>query len=343
MNYQQMKKKITLRDIAKLADVSPATASIVLNEKKNQGISQKTWDRVKKIAKKNNYVGNNKIRRLNKRKFLFFMEEFSYNNSVVSSEFLNGFHDYDLLSHQFVFLFNQLSKKNNIFKIIEEFNPDGFIVATSYTKKINYDFNKIKLNKILLNCWNDNFKGISILPDDYNGSKNAVLHLLDHGYKNIAIILAPDFWMKGYRDRLNGWRDAHSDLNIEIDQKLIFKSEKSEIGNESRVGYNATKKLLKISKSLDAIFCTNDLIAMGTYQALKEEKLEIPKDIAVIGYDNSNIAENLKPELTSVQLPHAEMTQKSISHILNDNILMDNFKIYVDSPLISRSSVLIKK
>ena len=82
---------------------------------------------------------------------------------------------------------------------------------------------------------------------------------------------------------------------------------------------------------------------MGTYQALKEEKLEIPKDIAVIGYDNSNIAENLKPELTSVQLPHAEMTQKSISHILNENILMDNFKIYVDSPLISRSSVLIKK
>ncbi len=338
-----MKKKITLREIAKLADVSPATASIVLNEKKNQGISQKTCDRVKKIAKKNNYTGNNKIRRLNKRKFLFFMEEFSYNNSVVSSEFLNGFHDYDLLSHQFVFLFNQLSKKNNIFKIIEEFNPDGFIVATSYTKKINYDFNKIKLNKILLNCWNDNFQGISILPDDYNGSKNAVLHLLQNGYKNIGIIIAPDFWMKGYRDRLNGWRDAHSDLNLEIYQKLIFKSEKSKIGNESRVGYYATKKLLKLSKSVDAIFCTNDLIAMGTYQALKEEKLEIPKDIAVIGYDNSNIAENLKPELTSVQLPHAEMTQKSISHILNVNILMDNFKIYVDSPLISRSSVLIKK
>ena len=94
-------------------------------------------------------------------------------------------------------------------------------------------------------CWNDNFKGISILPDDYNGSKNAVLHLLDHGYKNIAIILAPDFWMKGYRDRLNGWRDAHSDLNLEIDQKLIFKSEKSEIGNESRVGYYATKQIFR--------------------------------------------------------------------------------------------------
>ena len=63
-----MKKKITLREIAKLAKVSPATASIVLNDKKNQGISDKTWKKVKKIGKKYNYSGNNKIRRLNKRK-----------------------------------------------------------------------------------------------------------------------------------------------------------------------------------------------------------------------------------------------------------------------------------
>ena len=79
-----MKKKITLREIAKLAKVSPATASIVLNDKKNQGISEKTWKNVKKIGKKYNYIGNNKIRRLNKRKFIFFMEEFSYTENVSS-------------------------------------------------------------------------------------------------------------------------------------------------------------------------------------------------------------------------------------------------------------------
>ena len=55
-----MKKKITLREIASIAKVSPATASIVLNDKKNQGISDKTWNNVKKIAKKFNYSGNNK-------------------------------------------------------------------------------------------------------------------------------------------------------------------------------------------------------------------------------------------------------------------------------------------
>ena len=144
-----MKKKITLREIASKAKVSPATASIVLNDKKNQGISEKTSKNVKKIAKKFNYSGNNKRRRLNKRKFIFFMEEFSYNENVAG-KLLEGFNDFDLKNHQFVFLFNQfINDKNNINKAIEEFNPDGIIIAYSYTKKIDIDLNNIKINKIL--------------------------------------------------------------------------------------------------------------------------------------------------------------------------------------------------
>ena len=172
-----MKKKITLREIAKIAKVSAATASIVLNDKKNQGISEKTWKNVKKIGKKYNYSGNNKIRRLNKRKFIFFMEEFSYNENVAS-KLLDGFNDYDLKSHQFVFLFNKLlDNKKNIFKAIDEFKPDGIIIAYSYTKKIEINLNNLKLSKILLNCYSNNFNGLTILPDDYNGAKKAVNYL----------------------------------------------------------------------------------------------------------------------------------------------------------------------
>ena len=97
-----MKKKITLREIASIAKVSPATASIVLNDKKNQGISDKTWNKVKKIAQKFNYSGNNKRRRLDKRKFIFFMEEFSYNENVAS-KLLEGFNDFDFIRLRFIF------------------------------------------------------------------------------------------------------------------------------------------------------------------------------------------------------------------------------------------------
>ena len=333
-----MKKKITLREIAKLAKVSPATASIVLNDKKNQGISEKTWKNVKKIGKKYNYIGNNKIRRLNKRKFIFFMEEFSYNENVAS-KLLDGFNDYDLKSHQFVFLFNKLlDNKKNIFKAIEEFKPDGIIIAYSYTKKIEINLNNLKLSKILLNCYSNNFNGLTILPDDYNGAKKAVNYLFQNNLKKIPIILSSDTWMKGYKDRLSGWRDAHTENNIDYKDSFIVQP-KSNLENG---GYLEAKKLLKKNKKIDAIFCTSDEIAMGSYQAIKELGLKIPNDISVIGFDNSRISELVKPKLTTVQLPYSEMTQKAIKHIIDPQKFNDNFNILVESPLIKRESVKTK-
>mgnify|MGYP001496611388 FL=1 len=330
-----MKKKITLREIAKLAKVSAATASIVLNDKKNQGISEKTWKNVKNIGKKYNYSGNNKIRRLNKRKFIFFMEEFSYNENVAS-KLLDGFNDYDLKSHQFVFLFNKLlDNKKNIFKAIEEFKPDGIIIANSYTKKIEINLNNLKLSKILLNCYSNNFNGLTILPDDYNGAKKAVNYLFQNNLKKIPIILSSDTWMKGYRDRLSGWRDAHIENNIDYNDSFIVQPK----SNEENVGYIEAKKLLKKNKKIDAIFCTSDEIAMGSYQAIKEAGLKIPNDISIIGFDNSRISELVKPKLTSVQLPYSEMTQKAIKHIIDPQKFNDHFNILVESPLIKRESV----
>ena len=330
-----MKKKITLREIAKLAKVSAATASIVLNDKKNQGISEKTWKNVKKIGKKYNYSGNNKIRRLNKRKFIFFMEEFSYNENVAS-KLLDGFNDYDLKSHQFVFLFNKLlDNKKNIFKAIEEFKPDGIIIANSYTKKIEINLNNLKLSKILLNCYSNNFNGLTILPDDYNGAKKAVNYLFQNNLKKIPIILSSDTWMKGYRDRLSGWRDAHIENNIDYNDSFIVQPK----SNEENVGYIEAKKLLKKNKKIDAIFCTSDEIAMGSYQAIKEAGLKIPNDISIIGFDNSRISELVKPKLTTVQLPYSEMTQKAIKHIIDPQKFNDHFNILVESPLIKRESV----
>ena len=330
-----MKKKITLREIAKLAKVSAATASIVLNDKKNQGISEKTWKNVKNIGKKYNYSGNNKIRRLNKRKFIFFMEEFSYNENVAS-KLLDGFNDYDLKSHQFVFLFNKLlDNKKNIFKAIEEFKPDGIIIANSYTKKIEINLNNLKLSKILLNCYSNNFNGLTILPDDYNGAKKAVNYLFQNNLKKIPIILSSDTWMKGYRDRLSGWRDAHIENNINYNDSFIVQPK----SNEENAGYIEAKKLLKKNKKIDAIFCTSDEIAMGSYQAIKEAGLKIPNDISIIGFDNSRISELVKPKLTSVQLPYSEMTQKAIKHIIDPQKFNDHFNILVESPLIKRESV----
>ena len=78
---------------------------------------------------------------------------------------------------------------------------------------------------------------------------------------------------------------------------------------------------------------------MGCYQAAKENKLNIPKDFSIIGFDNSLTAENLKPSLSSIQLPIAEMTKKAITHIFDDKNYDENFKIFVDCNLVERNSI----
>ena len=145
--------------------------------------------------------------------------------------------------------------------------------------------------------------------------------------------------MKGYKDRLSGWRDAHTENNIKYDNKIIVKP----ASNLENVGYVEAKKLLKKNKKIDAIFCTSDEIAMGAYQAIKEEGLNIPKDISIIGFDNSRLSKLVKPKLTTVQLPYSEMTQKAIQHIIDPQKFDDNFNILVESPLIQRESVKVKK
>ena len=82
---------------------------------------------------------------------------------------------------------------------------------------------------------------------------------------------------------------------------------------------------------------------MGAYQAIKEEGLNIPQDISIIGFDNSRLSVLVKPTLTTVQLPYSAMTQKAIQNIIDPQKFDDNFNILVESPLIIRESVKVKK
>ena len=127
---------------------------------------------------------------------------------------------------------------------------------------------------------------------------------------------------------------------LKINSKLICKPSKSKnYLSDSDVAYQAIDKLIKSKVKFDAIYATNDYLAMGCYQAAKENKLSIPKDFSIIGYDNSITATNLKPSLSSIQLPIAEMTEKAIQHIFDDKNYDENFKIFVDCNLVARHSI----
>jgi len=332
-----VKKKITLKEIANKCGVSTAAVSFVINNKNRKGISPKTWNKIEKVLNKFGYIKYKTSRKI--KRIVFCFESSSH---LATTRFLQGITNETLEKNEFIFLFNAISNsQNNLEKIYNKYSPDGIIISTGRTRKLEFDISKYNSsNLVLLNCWSDNFNGITILPGDYYSSKKIIKYLISKKKKNIAIILPEPFYWQNYEDRLSGWRDAHYESNLKINQKLICKPIKNKkYISDSDTAYQGFNKLIKNKVNFDAIFATNDFLAMGCYQAAKENKLNIPKNFSIIGFDNSSTAINLMPTLSSMQLPIAEMTSKAIQHIFDDKNYNENFKIFVDCDLIKRSSI----
>jgi LacI family transcriptional regulator len=138
--------------------------------------------------------------------------------------------------------------------------------------------------------------------------------------------------------RLQGFRSALMASQLEIDDSLVVTGSSDQGG-----GYTAAMKLLARQDRPSAIFCFNDRMAMGAYQAAAELGLAIPRDLAIVGFDNQEtIAPWLRPALTTMQLPHYEMGRWATQHLLK---LIDNpqrsepVQQQLPCPLIERSSV----
>ena len=332
-----MPKKITLKEIAKKCGVSTATVSFVINNKNCKGISPTTWTKIEKVLLKFGYEKTKSNRSI--KRIIFCFESYSH---LATTRFLQGIDNNILEKNEFIFLFNSIKENfKNLEKIYDKYHPDGIIIATGRSRELEFNISQFNLcNIVLLNCWTNNFKGISILPSDYQSTKKILKQLIDLKKKNIAIILPQEFSWQGYEDRLSGWRDAHFEKNITIKNSLICKPDKNKkYSSESEIGYEEVTKLINKKIKFNAIFALNDMIAMGCYQAAKEKKLEIPKDFSIIGFDNSITAFNLRPALSSIQLPIAEMTSKAIHHIFDNKNYDENYKVYVECKLVERNSI----
>lgn len=137
--------------------------------------------------------------------------------------------------------------------------------------------------------------------DNRVGACEAVRYLLDQGRRQIATITGP-LDMTPALDRLAGFRDAHTDVGIEVDDLLVVD------GDFSRdAGVAGVARLLATMRDFDAIFAASDLMAAGALQALFAAGRRVPGDVAVIGFDDSEVATSVHPMLTTVHQPVEEM------------------------------------
>lgn len=188
----------------------------------------------------------------------------------------------------------------------------GMIYGTINTRRIEKPKTPRPVPTVLLNCYLADHSLPSVVPAEVLGGQTATNRLISAGHKRIGHITGEP-GMDASRDRLKGYRRALASADIAFDPALVLP------GNwEPSAGYDHTKALIALPSPPTGIFCSNDLMAMGCYEALKELGRRIPEDVAVVGYDDREIARYMHPPLTTVLLPHYEMGVEAAEYLIDN-------------------------
>lgn len=334
----------TLKDVAEAAGVSSATASLVLNGRADGRVSADLAGRVEVAAAKLNYRPNLVARSLRTQvsKTLGLIS-----NDVATSPFagamLAGAKEVSWEQGWLLFLVNTNDDKEMeeaATRSLIQRNVDGFIYAAMYHQEIDTPKFFKGQTVVLLDCVDSQKRYDSVVPEEYEGAVGAIEYIISQGHTKISHITTNENTIAG-RERARAYKDVLKKHNIEMNPKFLVEAD----GSNSIDGYNETKKLLSQKEIPTAIFCYTDRIAMGAYEAIAEAGLSIPQDISVVGFDNQlNIADALRPALTTVQLPHYEMGAWAAERLLHaidpeNSEQLEPVQVRIACPLVVRNSV----
>jgi LacI family transcriptional regulator len=308
-------RRVTMTDIARIAGCSQATVSFVLNKAPGVKISEDTRLRVIEAARSLNYAINSLAHldveplqpsnaAARERFTAFVVDQLATSPEAVVA--IEGARQASWEDGQMVFVAQTMSDpkmEEMTIRTLVEKGARALIYMTIFTRCITLPvwFKDLAVPIVLLNCYTADHRFPSVIPAEIAGGQNATEHLIAHGHTRIATITGEP-WMEAAIDRLKGYRKALKAANLSQDAALVVE------GNWSASsGYEATRKLLSLTKRPTAIFCQNDRMAIGCYEALKEAGLDIPSDISVVGYDDEEISRHLHPQLTTLVLPQRAM------------------------------------
>ncbi|MEQ3657673.1 MAG: LacI family DNA-binding transcriptional regulator [Glaciecola sp.] len=324
-----MKSKATSFDIAHQAGVSQSTVSRALSN--SPLVNQETRDRIKQIAKDLNYKVDKNASNLRKQHSqtlaLLLFEDPTSDDSLINPFFISMLGSitkataaagYDLLVS-----FQNL--KDDWHAVYEDSNKADGLILLGYGSYTDYEYKLSQLEEqgtrfLRWGAPDEKHPGISIGCDNYLGGVLVTQHLVDIGHKSFAFIGDADESAPEFKARFDGFMSVIADSKLNVDSVV----QKDAISTESD-GYNAAIEILNTGKP-DAIVCASDLIAMGAIRAIRSLGFKVPRDVAVVGYDNIQISEFASTPLTTVhqntQLA-GELLVANLLKLINNEIVTD--------------------
>ncbi len=303
----------TISDVAKLAKVSPKTVSRVLNNEPN--VTDATRIAVLEAISRLNYFPNQSARQMRTRQsniIGLISDEIAttpYAVDIIKGAQAAAWESGKLLT--VINTENEASVEKRAFQLAREYRFDAVIYASYFHREIQFVEDVGDIPIVLLDCFEASGRFASVVPNETQGGFDATMELVRRGHKRIGFINYEEP-IPATVGRLEGYKRALESASIAYDPELVIADNGKASG-----GYRAALKLLERKNRPTALFCWNDRMAMGVYDAVRYLGLSIPHDLAIIGFDNQElIASQLHPGLSTMQLPHYEMGQWAIHHLV---------------------------
>jgi LacI family transcriptional regulator len=219
----------------------------------------------------------------------------------------------------------------------------GVLVTPADVRGHNLDwFRGLRIPHVLVDRVLDREEGCSVSVDDVAGGALAVRHLVETGHRRIAFISGPS-QLAQCRDRTIGARKALRDAGLPPDALTILEVRALDVAS----GRDAGSRLLGLPDRPTAVFCANDLLALGVLQAMFAAGVRVPEDMALVGYDDIEFAAAAAVPLTSVRQPAFRMGRTAAQLLLDetgtDTAAHAHQRVVFQPELVVRRSSLIPR
>lgn len=294
----------TFVDVAKLAGVSTATVSRVINSPET--VRAHTREKVFAAMKLCNYKYNALARGFVTKQSNTIGVIIPTLKNPVFAESTRGIQDYANRNNIQVLLGNnyyQSNQEENLIKAFREKQVDGLIITTTNPRSA-FLKTLVEENVPFVLLYSTLRKGqiTAVGVDNYKGGYLATEHLVKLGHQRIGMVAGNFSVSDRSFHRWHGYKQCLKNSNIPYDNKLLIQTEYSLTG-----GRDAVKKLLVLKNPPTAVFCSNDFLAFGAMKGARDVDLNVPQDLSIVGFDNIQIASYVTPELTTISQPAYEI------------------------------------
>lgn len=327
--------RVTMKDVALRAGVSQSTVSFVLNGLEDMRISAETRKRVLDAVAALDYrprAAGRPPKSVGLGVIGVMFDEIA--TSPFAAISIDGIQDEAWKHDIIVEVVMTGGNRDYEAEVLKKWSRDrvrGVIYGSILTRRVAPPDALARHRAVLLNCYEAGARFPSVVPAERRGGQVATEALLAAGHRRIAFI-SGEPWMEASDQRMEGYERAMRAAGLPVDPSLVVEGNFLPSG-----GRAATLRLMAGPTRPDAIFCANDLMAIGCYEALKELGERIGTTIAVMGYDDQEVAQHLSPALSTVLLPHREMGQWCARTLIADEARVPE-QLRLECPLVLRES-----